>query len=697
MQNLPVIITGLTSILMQIIVLRRLLTVFSGNELDIGITLSIWLIVVGLGSWFGFRHRTPKAFPLSFIIIGLLVQPTVLFTEFIPRIFSVQLGEAISLPIILIATTASLLPLCFSLGSQFPLAVVFLSNNTSRTYEFEAAGASLGGVLFTFFFAGRLTAFELATIIALFNIVIAYFLLRNPRILLLLIVPVLFHLGGDRIRNMAFPTEFNVLARMESKSGEITVTESHGQTNMYVGGQYHFSYPDVQHEEMTAHVPMTLHALPQQVLVIGGSPAVVREFLKYPLNRIDFVETDTGIVRTSLGLLTSEDQELLQQDRVRIHALDARKFIKTRAESVYDLVVFNLPEPATASINRFYSIEFLQELKKTMKPGAVLSMRLPISFGYISRSVQLANGSIYFTLKQVFERVALSSEESGFLFASSTDLNVLPGILSSRFKTRNIKTSSFYPAQFQDLFDPLKMRMVQERFASVKTANSDSRPIAYLYNLMIWSEVFGGRPLVALLSLTGPMAMVVVMIILVVLTAGVWRKKQAIAYAMFTTGFFGMTMTIVVLLAYQAACGFVYEALGLLSALFMGGGAMGAALARRGGHPHRMVKLLEISAILAAVVSPLFFSHEFLFYALSFLCGIIGGMQFSSLSLFSALQGTPHSAGRLYAIDLFGSFLGALVPAVALVPLFGIENTLWSVAVLKGSSLLALFSLDQEN
>jgi hypothetical protein len=58
-------ITGFTALLMQVTVIRRLLTVFSGNELEIGITLSVWLSVVGLGSFAGSRIRQHAFSPLS--------------------------------------------------------------------------------------------------------------------------------------------------------------------------------------------------------------------------------------------------------------------------------------------------------------------------------------------------------------------------------------------------------------------------------------------------------------------------------------------------------------------------------------------------------------------------------------------------------------------------------------------------------
>ena len=75
--NLPFIVMGITSMLLQITVLRLLLSTFSGNELDIGITLSFWLTWVGLGSYTGSKIRIRHVFTLSFILIALLALPTV--------------------------------------------------------------------------------------------------------------------------------------------------------------------------------------------------------------------------------------------------------------------------------------------------------------------------------------------------------------------------------------------------------------------------------------------------------------------------------------------------------------------------------------------------------------------------------------------------------------------------------------------
>jgi len=151
MKSLPFVVMGMTSMLLQITVLRLLLSTFSGNELDIGITLSFWLIWVGIGSYTGVKIKLKYAFVISFILIALLSIPTVLAIKVIRPVLSLEPGEATSLFATIISTALSLLPLCILIGLRFPLAVSYSggSDAAGKVYGLEALGAFLGGVLFT--------------------------------------------------------------------------------------------------------------------------------------------------------------------------------------------------------------------------------------------------------------------------------------------------------------------------------------------------------------------------------------------------------------------------------------------------------------------------------------------------------------------------------------------------------------------
>lgn len=122
---MPIIIMGITSILIQITVLRLLLSTFSGNELDIGITLSFWLTYVGLGSYTGGKIRLKHAFTLSFILVAILVQPTIFIIKAIRPVLSLEPGEVVSFTFTILSTALSLPSLLCYRSTVPPCCFVF--------------------------------------------------------------------------------------------------------------------------------------------------------------------------------------------------------------------------------------------------------------------------------------------------------------------------------------------------------------------------------------------------------------------------------------------------------------------------------------------------------------------------------------------------------------------------------------------
>jgi predicted membrane-bound spermidine synthase len=75
------------------------------------------------------------------------------------------------------------------------------------------------------------------------------------------------------------------------------------------------------------------------------------------------------------------------------------------------------------------------------------------------------------------------------------------------------------------------------------------------------------------------------------------------------------------------------------------------------------------------------------FPALAVVCGMLGGYEFPVASRI-----VPHP-GRLYALDLAGSCLGAVLFSVWFVPVFGFFKTAWlSAMVCAAPAAMALFA-----
>jgi len=683
---------GFTSLLLQITVLRLLLSTFSGNELDIGITLSFWLLFVGLGSYAGRKISARQAFALSFLLVAVLILPTALAIKAIKTVLALEPGETVSFPSLIASTAVVLFPVCFSLGLQFPLAVSFSGEKhaAGKIYGLEAAGALLGGILFTFILSSRIEAFSLCLALSILSVIVGTFISKNKFFILVIAVPLLFHTAFYRSAQSLPWQGVRLAYTVESKFGEIAVIKIGSQSSVCSNGQLLFTYPDTQTIELKTHLSMSLHPSPSRILVIGGSIAIIRELLKYPVEHIDFVETDPKIIQVSQGLLDADDRRAIQTPNVSLIAEDGRRFIKRGTQS-YDLIMLNLPPPSTAGINRFYTIEAFGEIKRALQKEGILVVPTPPAAGYIGRSMQTANGAVYNSLKTVFPHVALTAQEYGYLFASENELDTATGNLENRFRDRGVPTTYFREYLFRDIFSPFGPEYVRQRLSEISFVNTDLRPSAYLYNLMLWSEVHGGEALRYLLSIRLSymlLAEALLLSLMAILLFG--RKNRVVYFSVFSTGFSGMTFTITIILTFQAFFGYIYETIGLLSAAFMAGLWLGTFLTSRVKNALNTLLILETLTVLLAVSSLLFFKSEILFSMLIFTAGVLTGGQFNTAGLSLAEAG---AGGKLYALDLFGSFLGAFIPAIIMIPLFGVFWTLFSVALIKAFSALMIASV----
>ncbi len=66
--------------------------------------------------------------------------------------------------------------------------------------------------------------------------------------------------------------------------------------------------------------------------------------------------------------------------------------------------------------------------------------------------MQISNGSIYNSLKSVFEYVEVSAEDYGGVFASMSPITIIPEVLQKRFLLRKIQTQYFHEYIFYDAF-----------------------------------------------------------------------------------------------------------------------------------------------------------------------------------------------------------------------------------------------------
>ena len=70
--------------------------------------------------------------------------------------------------------------------------------------------------------------------------------------------------------------------------------------------------------------------------------------------------------------------------RDEIEFTDGRLLIDTLARSAepsFDLVIVALPDPETAALNRFFTLQFYEAVARLLRPGGVLATRVSSAAG----------------------------------------------------------------------------------------------------------------------------------------------------------------------------------------------------------------------------------------------------------------------------------------------------------------------------
>jgi len=247
--------------------------------------------------------------------------------------------------------------------------------------------------------------------------------------------------------------------------------------------------------------------------------------------------------------------------------------------------------------------------------------------------------------------------------------------------------------------------------------NSDSQPIGYYYTLMLWDERARAGHSETFRWLLHVESWWVLPLVCVPLLASLGlratarrtgRRPQtrlAVLFAVFTTGLSTMALQIALLFSFQSIYGFVYEMVGMIVAIFMGGLALGALFTHRYvadkaniGTFAGVQLLIALLAVLIAVVLPAVAAAQssavvFTFFSvLTFVAGLVNGVDFPlSAACCLALNGrAERAAGTVYGIELFGACVGAALASVVVVPMLGIAACCLFAAIANGTAFAVL-------
>ncbi len=737
-------LSGVYAVTGQAFLVREFLVVFQGNEMSLAVLLAGWLSGVALGAAAA-RSKVLKGISASYSLVLALAAWVVLFPL---SVMSVRVVRTIlDLPVGSIAPLSTLALVAFLLvgpvaafaGFVFVTLAALAEGRTGARspvgiiYVPEAAGGVLGGVLFTFVFAGRLSPFTVAfaayVVMGVANIAFARAaagakaLTRHGAATLvigtsLLALSGLTLLGTGRDHVLQANTS---IVRMRSIGPGFLVDEREtpyqnlstvmlgGQYTVYGNGEPLTTFPEWALDEREAFTVLTEHPAPASVLVISGGPSYISSVLAYSVDSVDYLEIDPAVLDAARPLLSDKTRQSLDSPRVAFHAADARAFLKA-ADSPYDVIIVRAPSPSTLMLNRLYTAEFFREAKSRLAPGGVLVIPVTLADGYISGEVGRYAGTIYQTLLDVFPYVLATPGTSSIFIASAS-----PGVLTSsiaelsaRFTARDIH-SELFPIFFADVFPPERTESLNATLASLPPAlrNTDWAPSTYAANLSFWARFSGSTLASWVLSASGARAYKVfavlgVLAIIGVLPAFTRRTIHSAApVAVLYTGFFAMSMTVILLYSFQVMCGYLYEWIGVLTAAFIGGLAIGGAVGVLTGASKKAFMLTEAILVLLPLAVLVFLSccgslspdsARWLVLIVALASGSATGLEFPIAASVLTRAGADAStvASRLQVRDQLGACMGAVLAGVVLVPAMGIYWSLVFLAALKVCTFAAV-------
>jgi spermidine synthase len=745
---------GVSGTVAQIILLRELLVSFLGNELTLGIILANWLLLEAIGAFLIGKSVEKTEWKLEiYIFFQLLFSLALPLAVTLSRIFKNFLlttpGEAMGFVVIFTSAFLTLLPVALSHGALFTYGCRLYSQDVredarsiGKVYVLETIGSIVGGLLITFVLIQALNSFEIAFTISLVNTLVSVLLLwPTPRsshpsgqialwvlscLLSFVFAYSLLPHTSDAIHQSSIQSQWrnlNVIHNENSIYGNITVTKRGEQFTFFTDGVPSITtpLPDLASVEDFVHFPMLFHERPESVLILtGGAGGVIHEILKYPVRRVDYVELDPLLLRLIQRFSTPLTESELSDRRVKIHYTDGRFFVN-RTPDRYDLIFIGLSSPQELQTNRLFSSEFFFMAKRKMNPEGIIAFTLPGSLTYLSPELRDLNGCILNTLKGVYRSVRIIAGDATLYLASdSVKLErVKQGEIIRRFEERKIKTrlinERYIQYRLQERWLTWFLKSMEGEQVPI---NSDFRPLAVFFHLSYWNALFspylagmfkwlGGLSLKPTLALTA----LFTLILFILFIKKPRLSRVALPYAIFTSGFADMMLTLAILFTFQTVYGYLYYQMGLLVTLFMAGIALSSlSIIQRLDRIKRDFLLFlrtELLIILFSMILPFVLSipsHHLerptvsalllaTFLTMSFLCGVLVGLQFPlatkiTLAAQTEKRRVGQTAGLLYGADLFGGFFGGLFGGVLLLPILGLKESCFMMAAIKVSSFI---------
>jgi len=716
---------GFISILGQVVMLRELNVAFYGIELIYILSFAFWLLGTGIGAAIGRRGYIPKekTIHIFFLLSALLLIGDIVFVRGIRNIFGGVPGGYLPFTTQISGLIIALFPAGLLAGILFQWTAkrfVASGDTLAKAYAIESAGGIIGALASTVFLDIGISNFSTAVIccLGLVLIVLYYSLLLQNNILTTLSMTAatvfLFVLVFSAPTDLTMTSWDHpyLIESMDTPYNRVTITAPEKQINVFEDDVLSYESQSLSAEEFV-HLSTLQTTNLNNILVLGGGYAgIIYELLKLPVKKIDYVEINRDLIEILKTHLPVKYSYALQDKKVNIIYDDPGRFLQET--HIYDIIFVGMPEPMSAQANRFYTKEFFTRCKNSLDQNGICAFKIQSSENIWTDQLIKRNAGIYNALKTAFGNEIVLPGAVNIFIASDSELTNDTELLISRFKERNPECSLVSPQYINYIY-------TNDRYGEIRNllstgshyVNSDFHPVCYSYTISLWlSKFFPGiifpDDLFPGIDRPWESVWLYVFILLIVALLFMIRKSQSAKRIslVFTAGFTGMVLEIILILLYQNKNGILYRDIGLLIMAFMAGLAAGSYLIDRLFIPLKgqiaaqksAGKLLFIKFTILILIIYLLIEADLIssLVIISFAL-LADGIMVAGIFGFVSLHGISDQQvviPQLYTADLIGGCIGSLAASLVLIPVFGFFVTLIILSgILLGCIILQEFHL----
>jgi spermidine synthase len=656
----------------QFILLREAVILGGGTEASTGLFLWIWLVIAAAGATAGGQQGTAGPGRMMWTLMAGIFLAPILFAAM--NVVMLGPGETPTLfrtILILVITTAP---------ATFISSLVFVRLSAIRqqtggfvpgnSFGIETIGSVTAGVVTTMALTVQIANYRLYILMLLFSAAMTACLLSSHRRIRIAVWAGIIPLAAAALVFNPDAAARSILLRgvkveksIDTPYGNITYGIYGGEKTVFYDHRPLFFSGDIIRAEENIHYALLQRPAFDRVMVIsGGLMKHIEQLAKHRTGEVLYLEHDPGVIAAE-----GAEDTIAGAMKIRVIKNDPVMYFRKNRDS-FDAILQLIPPPSTLSVTRYFTGEYFRTVKEHLTSGGIFLCTPMPYYNYSPQSFRKGFSPVYNALKKTFRNVILIPGSSLYAIASDSSLSDSISVLASRSGIANDYVNSDY---LDDNESRRRSENILAIMAGENSINTAARPVSAWFTNVLSLESRG---------LSG--GVIAITALLVLIPFFFIRKGGAVMFAS-SAGLSGFGMIMIFIL--QMTTGNIYMLASLLLTLLMAGLAAGAAGRRLMSSRHLITCSLLLTVIYAAtglLSHSLVTASPALVLPFIFVTLVSAGFLTGKIYRFLTESGGQKTTGSVYASDLAGSAIGYLTVSTILVPLAGIGNVCYLLAVL---------------